>query len=323
MTESPINNFKRIILVVNPASTNAKRLKKRTAELRSIISSKSELVTLKTSSEGREANKKLLAANKELLGPDTLLCIAAGDGTVNLIIETLISSPALTTKMRQTTVLPMWGGNANDLAHMLNGYSIFGKLKNIINNGRIIKINPLQITLKSGNLKQVRIAACYASFGATAFAAHNINKPSHRKSKIRGVQGFRLMIEIKTVIRAFMAVPMFKVKEHGSISKIYEYAVINGSRIAKVERLPLRLTDKGFYLAKIYRKHPIVLLYILQILRRRKFGRVTSNQRDFTVLESTWLQLDGEVIKLNKNTHVRIEICKQPFFALSKRLPRK
>lgn len=320
MTGRPKNSFKRILVISNPASTNAKRLKRRTGELGRLLAETGEIINIKTSSNGRVANKKLILANKELLGPDTLLCIAAGDGTVNIVVETLVSEPDLSPKMRKTPVLPLWGGNANDLAHMLNGYSLFAGLKTIFDNGKVIEVNPLQVNLTNGNKKVLRIAACYASFGATAYAAHSINNPSRRKAKLRSIRGLRLLTEAQTVVRAFMDVPMFKVKENGSVSNIYEYALINGSRIAKVERLPLRLTDNGFYLAKIYRKHPVVILYILQILRRRKFGRVTSNRSSFMLLEPTWLQLDGEVIKVEKNTKVEIEPCNQPFYALSKRL---
>lgn len=314
------DKFERVVVIWNPASTNAKRLKKRTAEIKKLFAGKAEVTYIKTSSDGRAANKKIMTGSKALLGPKTLLCIAAGDGTVNLVIEALLSEPSFTNKMRQTPVLPLWAGNANDLAHMLNGYFLFGRVKSIVDNGEIIEITPLQVTLVHEKKKEIRIAACYASFGATAYAADTINNPSHRKSKLRNIQGLRVLYEVKTVIRAFIDVPMFKIKENGSVSKIYEYALINGSRIAKVERLPVRLTDNGFYLAKIYRKHPIVLLYILQILRRRKFGRVTSNQSNFTLLEPTWLQLDGEVIKLQKNTEVEIKLSQKPFFALSKRL---
>lgn len=320
MTRHNKNGFKRILVISNPASTNAKRLKRRTGELGKLFPGINEIINIKTSSGGREANKKLILDNKEFLGPETLLCIAAGDGTVNIIIETLVSEAGLSSRMRKTPVLPLRGGNANDLAHMLNGYSSFARLSSIFKHGKIVKIYPLQVRLTTDARKELRIAACYASFGATAYAAHNINNPSHRKSRLRSVQGLRLLTEVQTVIRSFMAVPMFKVKENGSVNNIYEYAIINGSRIAKVERMPLRLTDNGFYLAKIYRKHPIVILYILQILRRRKFGRVTSNRSKFDLLESTWLQVDGEVIKLQKDTQVEIELCSQPFYALSKRL---
>ena len=323
MPASTKSRFKHIVIVSNPASTNAGRLKRRTAELNKLFKGYAEVIDLKTSSGGRKANKKLILENKQLLGPDTLLCIAAGDGTVNLVIETLLSEPALSEKMRQTPILPLWGGNANDLAHMLNGYSLFAQLGRIFDKGSIVEINPLRVSLTYAGNKETRLATCYASFGATAYAAHRINNPSHRRSKFRNIQGLRRLVEIKTVVRAFLDVPMFRVKENGSVSNIYEYALINGSRIAKMERLPLRLTDDGFYLAKIYRKHPIVILYILQILRRRKFGRVTSNRRDFIVIEPTWLQLDGEVIKLQKNTRVEIELNQEPFFALSKRLSKR
>lgn len=312
--------FEKILIIWNPASTNAKRLKKRTEELQNLFPKPTVITTIETSPKGREANRELLLNHKGELGPGTLLCIAAGDGTVNLAIETLLADNTLTPKMRQTLVLPLWGGNANDLAHMLNGYSSRAKLRHLFKRGRIITVNPLRVTLTHNRKKTIRIAACYASFGATAYAAHRINKPSHRQSRFRGVPIIRVFLEIYTVIRAFRDVPTFKINENGNTTKIYEYALINGSRIAKLERMPIRLTDNEFLVGKIIRKHPVAALYILQLLRRRKVGHITSNRQEFTLLQPTWLQLDGEVVELPADTKVEVELNGRPFYALSKRL---
>lgn len=313
------SDFNCILIIRNPASTNASRLKRRTQELEELFPN-TPVTILETSPNGRESNRKLLIKHRGQLGPNTLLCIAAGDGTVNLVIETLQSDSALSEEMRQTPLLPMWSGNANDLAHMLNGYSQLTNLHSVFRRGRIIAVSPLKITMCQGNKKSIRFAACYASFGATAFAAHRINLPSHRRQKLNAWPVLRIIPEIYTVGRAFAEVPHFNIKENAHIYKLYEYAFINGSRIAKIERLPIRLTDNAFFMAKITRKHPIVFLYALQLLRKRPFGRITSKGRHFEILEPTWLQLDGEVVELSAGTKVHISLGDRPFYALSKRL---
>src|SRR6185437_8881055 len=98
--------------------------------------------------------------------------IAAGDGTVNLIVDLLLHDPALTTEQRQTPILPLWGGNANDLANMLNGAATRSKLRRLLQHGHVVSIRPIICTLSTpGGSRQVYAAACYASFGASAYAS--------------------------------------------------------------------------------------------------------------------------------------------------------
>lgn len=311
--------FNKIVVIYNPASTNAQHFKRRVETISKLFPN-APISTVKTSPDGRDANRKIIIGQKKLLGRKSLLCIAAGDGTVNLVVETLLREKSFTDEIRRTPVLPLWGGNANDLGHMLNGYSRFMRLNSIFKYGQIIQIRPLEIRLKHEGTSVTRIAACYASFGATAFAADQINNPSHRKKKFRKFSAVRLWLELQTVVKAFIKVPRFTVTENNSQKMMYEYAFINGSRIAKFERIPIRLTDNAFYIVKLFRKHPVTLLYIFHFLRKQRFGRVTSNQRSFTILTPTWLQVDGEVIDIKANTQISITIHNQPFYALSRRL---
>jgi hypothetical protein len=314
-----MHSIKHVLIIFNPASTNAKRLARRIDELKQQFDP--SIITLfETSKEGREANKKLILTHKELLGPDSLLCIAAGDGTVNLVIETLLTSPEISDADRATPILPLWGGNANDLAHMLNGYPWRRPLRNIFRRGKVTSINPLRITLTREDTSTVKIAACYASFGAMAYAANRINKPAHRHKPFTGTFGIKVLIEFYTVTRAFLKVQTYRLIENGELQTMYEYAMINGSRIAKIERMPVSLTDNAFYVAKISRKHPVAFLYVLRVLRQKRFGRITNRARSFTLVDDTWLQMDGEVMELEAGTKVDIMLNPRPFKALTKRL---
>ena len=314
------SDIEKVLIIFNPASTNSKRLNRRINELRKCFPASTSIEIIETSPKGRVANHKLLVSKKHLLGPGTLLCIAAGDGTVNLVIETLVNDPNLTATMRKTPILPLWGGNANDLAHMLNGYYSLARMKGLLRKGTIIRVYPLKITLQHESNNETRIAACYVSFGATAFAANRINTPKHRNKSLTNYTVLRLLPEADTIVKAFVDAPRFSLKENGKSKTLFEYAIINGSRIAKLERMPIRLTDNAFYVAKISRKHPVIILYLLQVLRRRRIGRVTSTNRQFQLIDPVWMQFDGEVKKLHQHTIVKVEICQTPFYALSKRL---
>src|SRR5208282_6264938 len=113
-----IKSFQKVIFLVNPASTHIAQAMKRINELQKLFPQ--DVIELtSTSAEGREANAQIIVSLADRLGPNTLLCVAAGDGTASLVIETLVLSKALSDNARQAIVLPLWGGNANDLAHML------------------------------------------------------------------------------------------------------------------------------------------------------------------------------------------------------------
>jgi hypothetical protein len=237
-----------------------------------------------------------------------------------MTIEFLLTCSELSDSARKTPILPMWGGNANDLAHMLNGFPVGNQLDKVLSQGDIVSILPLRVVIDD---KTVKIATSYASFGAIAFAANRINKPSHRNRPFTGTYGLRVLAELYTITKAFIAVPTFRIQESGMTKSVFEYAMINGTRMAKIERMPVQLTDNVFYVARISRKHPVALLYVLRILRQKRFGRITAKPRKFTVLDETWLQTDGEVTKIKAGTVVTIGLNPQPFYAYSRRLPEK
>src|SRR5689334_6949576 len=112
--------FERCIVVRNPASTNSQRCRRWVSELRQAFP-KAQITEVTTLPGGRAANQKLLQAHARQLGPRTLLAIAAGDGTVNMVVEMLFDGGRFSAKALKTPILPLWCGNANDLAHMLCG----------------------------------------------------------------------------------------------------------------------------------------------------------------------------------------------------------
>ncbi len=111
--------FNHFVVLVNPASTNAARVEHSISELRRMYPAGEVVVrhTLPT----EKANRRQIARWAAGFRPGTLLCIGAGDGTVNLVVEVLLQAPGLSAEARRTPILPLWGGNANDLACMLNG----------------------------------------------------------------------------------------------------------------------------------------------------------------------------------------------------------
>lgn len=314
--------FDSFTVIYNPVSTNSKRSRKRIAELKELFPSK-EVRIVETSPDGLEANKRLVAREAKKFNDGTLLCIAAGDGTVSAVLDALLTNKSIAAQAKKVPILPLWGGNANDLAYMANGFSGRTSLKNVFEKGAVVPIYPLSVKLVSSGQSSERIAGCYVSFGASAYAAQQNELPKNKKKRIHVIPGTRELTEMFVVAKSLLRAKTFSIEVDGEQQPMYERIFVNGSRIAKIDRLPVRLNEKAFYEASLERKHPrsfISLLSALKILRNRTYGEVTEKDRSFTLGSDTWAQIDGEVTKVPKGTKAEISLSKTPFYVVSTKL---
>lgn len=312
--------FKRYVVVRNPGSTDAVPARERIRQLRA-LQPDAGILALETLPGGRNSNGDLLHGLHNSLDESTLLCIAAGDGTVNMVVDLLLHDPKLTPGQRQTPILPLWGGNANDLATMLNGHASRAKLRRLLQRGHVVSIRPIICTLElPGGDKQVYAAACYASFGASAYATEELER-TVRKSPMRRFGGTRFGQEVIAVFRALIEVPTFRATQNGRTKEMFERTYLNGSRFAKVIGAPLKLTDEAFHMAVIEHKHLIaVLLHIFGLADGREGARITMTRDRFTLEDTVWAQFDGEAVHVPEGTTVTVTVGDQPFSALSTRL---
>ncbi len=316
--------FSRFVILLNPASTHAKQVQKRIEELHKVCPD-IPIDTIETSPQGAEATQKRLIAKRSLLGPHTLLCIGGGDGTAGTTIETLLRSPELHEALRSTPILPLWGGNANDLAHMLNGTAYRRRLRDIFARGQIVPIHPLEcrLTYKDGR-REVHNAICYASFGATAFVAKRLSRAEHRNHPLGKLPGGRFLLEFITAFSAMLDAPTFRVEERGQPRAVYERTFSNGSRFAKIYRMRVNLTDNMFYLHTLEDKRFVSLLpRMVELSQKRLAERFLHDRASFTVTEPTQAQFDGEYIEIPAGTKVYVQLSQQPFYALSTLLTEK
>jgi hypothetical protein len=311
-------SFERIIILRNPASTRADNALKRIAALQDITGA-ATCTVLETSAEGREANKALLRALAPQLGSQTLLCVAAGDGTINLVIEILLTDPDLPKDARKTPVLPLWGGNANDLAHMLNGPAWRTSVKHILEQGTVAAVQPIacRLTYKDGT-QRTHLGVCYASFGASAFAARRLAEPAQRHHPLDRIPGGRTVKELATVIKALMDAPQLTVQEDAHERNMYEHIFIKGSRFAKVQGVRLKLTAPHFYHTVMRSRGATKLFFhIWKMTAPRAASRVASDHASFTVGSGElWGQVDGEVFAVPSGTRVDISLSKRRVYLL-------
>jgi diacylglycerol kinase family enzyme len=316
-----VSAFETCLIIYNPASTQATRSMSYIEALRTVFT-EDAVIFVPTSPEGKQANRALVTAQAEKLNSKTLIVVAGGDGTVNLVIDVLLHDKHLTPDMRQATVLPLWGGNANDLAHMLNGSPHTSRLKQILSSSERIYIHPLACEITDAQGPRTYTAICYASFGASAFAAS-------RLEALRGMRPFfhtigiaKFIHELGMVLRALQNAPLFTVEDAKTTRTIYDRVFLNGSRFAKISGTPLKLTDQKFFHIVVERKKLSSMAYhIVEFTRRHpEWYAVANTKVSFTLREPTWAQLDGEVMYLEAGTKVQIRSDEQAFYALSTQL---
>ncbi|HEX5797077.1 MAG TPA: diacylglycerol kinase family protein [Candidatus Saccharimonadales bacterium] len=314
--------FDRLVVIYNPVSTNSRRSRRRIAELKDLFPSK-EVAVVETSPDGLEANKKLIAREAKKFNKRTLICIAAGDGTVSAVLDALLTDKSIPAAARKVPILPLWGGNANDLAYMANGFSNKNSLKHIFEKGEIVPVYPLSVRVSHKKKINKRVAACYVSFGASAYAAQQTELPKNKKKKIHVIPGTRVATEFWTVTKALIKAKTFTINVDGEEQSVYERIFVNGSRIAKIDRLPVKLNERAFYEATLDKKHPkalVSLLSALKILRNRTYGEISEKNYSFALNSEAWSQIDGEVVKLPAGTEIEISLSPVPFHIISTKL---
>ncbi len=318
-TARPFNAHRitQLIFIVNPSSTLVSQATQKFSVLQKHFHS-TPLKYIKTSSKGREETRQLLKKNQALLGPCTLICIASGDGTINLVIDFLLLEKELPDQARQSIILPLWGGNANDLAWMLNGSASRISMLSLASQSHITPIKVLQFDIRHAKVHEIRLAATTASIGASALVAQKLNQMSHRKSKLHLIPGGRLLHEGSIAWKTFLASPVFKVIEDGKPKFMFEYTFANGSRMAKHYRMPVQLTDEWFYLSESEGKKPVLTptLLLASVIRNdppsvlRKYVKIT-------VKDHVMAQFDGEEYEILPDTIVTVSLSEVPFYALS------
>lgn len=304
--------FERCVIITNTSSTNYRRAKRLAKEVKKYFTDDRVNVIEVTAGQDSSIDKLLEKIMGEL-DERCLVCIGGGDGSISMFINRLILKKDLPEAARKAVILPLWGGNANDLAYMVNGTAYAVNIRKILSKGKIVKIHPMEVVINSSS-KETKLASNYVSFGMSAYAIRQVNKLNGRHPV------YRFFKELATVLKAARQAKPFTAELDGRRVTLYDLILINGSRIAKVYRAPNRLTDKAFFELIVDRKHPLFLSYIARLIRGLTFNRTRRSSHVLKFYEPTWAQLDGEVVEIAKGAKVDIKTCATPFQVLSTRL---
>lgn len=311
--------FERCIILVNPSSTSRHRSQTFIKQLRGTFP-KGRFETIKISEQDYKDSSELGKQIASKVKAKTLLCVAGGDGTVSFAVNTLLMNSSLKRKAKDIALLPLWGGNANDLAHMANGSSRRADITKIVESGKPTPVYPLEVSITSKGHERTYLAACYTSFGTSAHAIQRMNRPSYRKRRLYRLGMTRFGIEVASVTKAVLRAKPFTGHIHGRKRRMYDIILINGSRMAKVTRGPGKLTEPVFYELRINRKHPILLMYASLFIGNRSFTKRAKKSVELKVHDGTWAQVDGEVHWVPAKSAVEVKPSNMHFNLLSTKL---
>jgi diacylglycerol kinase family enzyme len=318
----PTNNydFDSVVVVTNPASRNAALANKRIAELQQFFPGCVHIL---------ETDPDLLITRQALLNvlakqvhesKRSVLAIAGGDGTVNLVLRILVG-PAIPDHIRKIPIVPLGTGHANDLAFML--YDDPSNLEHTIHKGHVVDMRPLECLIAApGAIPERHVAASYMSFGATARGAYELNRPEVRKhAKVKTWYG-DLMPEILAVRAATLA-PTFKIEQDNKSYLMRDILIGNGDRIAKHGKLPTRLDRLELYVnmteASWIGRSAIPLGAIKLALGMLPGKLLQDKSFTFTTLDKVTAQFDGEPVQVAAGSGITIAHTKATFLVLATR----
>ncbi len=310
---------RQVLVIKNRSATNYKRAQKYITQLRALHSN-CTFDILDLTDYNSNKTFSLIEDALRSVNHSTLVAVAGGDGTLSSVVNVLCLSPKLSVENKNCVVMPLWGGNANDLAVMLNG-SPPKSIESVMKDAKVLNIKPIKVVMAAESSAAVsRTAVCYVSFGASAEILKRMERSSHdRERGLLKSPIVRFAVEVVDILKTVFHLKPVKVRtQRQRLSVMYDSVFLNGPRFAKVLRSPARL-DKGEYYEIVV--HQKGLRYISGIFRsalRGDSGTMLREKKQFIIRDATVAQIDGELISVQPHTKVTLSTGSVGFAAMSK-----
>lgn len=328
--------FGDILILNNPASTGAKTLAQdRIAALERAYPGRIDVFNTEAELEvtRRLVLDKLYGAVGKAMDegrPLPVLFVGGGDGTINLVLQILMSQGSADI-LRQIPILPLGSGNANDLARML--FKDVSNLVRVLKQGRVVDIPLLESIVIPPGIKQEsreklairRYASNYISVGAFAYGAIERNAKWVRDHPTKDYPfGIGRNIQDFFAVRAAVQAPTFAAEREGKRYQLHEILIGNGDQVAKVFKMPAALAKPELYVAMVQERKILGRLAlasdIAHLLRGDMPGELlqgSEREFSFTVLDDVPIQYDGETAELHAGSEVLIRHAPQTFRTLT------
>jgi hypothetical protein len=247
---------------------------------------------------------------------DITHCVAiGGENTVRITGEALFR--LLIATGRQITALPLHGGNANDVATMLNGHKLPANPSELLAHGPVHTIAPIIGETRVSEEVEQHIAFGYIGIGATAYASHLLNHrhlrrfPGYQNPKVRKV--LDLGIAGLTVAKAqpFNYLPPDENEMHQQIDLTFLNGTIMGKRRLVGPDNRHDLNQLGIFRTGVRTKQfTEVAEWLNGALHHNIPGEVLQKPCEFFVSprggEPLYMQVDGDPLAITDPTYVRI-----------------
>jgi diacylglycerol kinase family enzyme len=287
--------FDRIVIVFNPHSTGDAPTLAR--ELRDDLAEQHPDLPLEMAPTERAGHGRELAAAAARDGRPLVVSVS-GDGGYNDVVNGLMDAgnPDAVAAVRGA-------GNANDHRRATKRRPLDAAITHALRTGKTARFDLLRLTLTpAGGEPVVRYAHSYIGLGITPVVAVDIEEG--------GKGSWR---EIVAVVRGFRRFRPFPVDlADGSRIEVDSLLYANIDRMAKVATLSDdgRPDDGEFELVLL--PHHSKLRVLLTALRSATVGlgpQPHETHHELTIRSPMPLQLDGELVELDADTHVAVDIA--------------
>ncbi len=287
--------FDRIVIVFNPHSTGDAPTLAR--ELREDLAEQHPDLPLELAPTQRAGHGRELAATAARTGRPLVVSVS-GDGGYNDVVNGLMDAgnPDAGAAVRGA-------GNANDHRRATKRRPLDAAIGHALRTGETPRFDLLRLTVTPpGGQPEVRYAHSYIGLGITPVVAVDIEEG--------GKGSWR---EIVAVVRGFRRFRPFPVDlADGSRIEVDSLLYANIDRMAKVANLSDdgRPDDGRFELVLLPRRSKLRVL--LTALRSATVGlgpQPHETHHELTIRSPMPLQLDGELVELDADTHVAVDIA--------------
>lgn len=301
----------RALVVFNEYGSSARRMRQQIEQLTCPV----EVVS--TQADFRYTEDEVIGRAR---GGDVIFG-AGGDGTANYIGNLVMSDAFHEAGHGALPFVPLRGGNANDLAVMLNGRRTAA---DILRSGRYAQMKPLETVYSSPAEAGKRYAFAYFSIGATALASERLEMIKNTANKLTRSTGFQQAREAFAAWQSLSSAPDFKVTQAGEAPEVYaDLLFIKGNRMAKYGRPHASLAAGSFETIASRLDGPLsVITNMLALQRGKKYGQLLASacfSAESADNAPLLAQYDGETAYIPSGSDVRVRVPDEGYYTLTTR----
>jgi diacylglycerol kinase family enzyme len=321
---APEQSIGTILVVVNTHSSNARTALPALAELQAAFGTRvlPEIFTRECPEDTIEA------VQEELMAPDvTHCCVISGDHGTNCV------ATAIHELESNVTLLPLGGGNANDIATMLNGKPQKYRPSELLSQPAQ-DVAPIACTLSDARGTSEHLSFGYLSIGATGYASALLNDPGLRSLPGYQRRFIRTLYEPGLIAATLAGAEPFHIidEELDGPHEQYELTFLNGTIMGKHRLVSKKIahdlnTDTIFMSELRERRLSEVARWVGRTLMRSQQGTVLNKPYECMVLTDeqapVYTQFDGEPYALRHDTTMRVAKSPHAVPMIGTRLPTK